>query len=239
MSARRLGLDLGGSWLRGCLDGRKLEAPFIGPWRNLPGALKRLKLGRLDSITVGAKGVWSAADRAEMRRLLRPFARKVIALSDLELAHAAAFAGGPGVLLIAGTGSSAYAVDGRGKVRRAGGWGPLIGDDGSAFWLGRQALRDPKLRRKLRLDPLDFRGPDAVRKTAALAPRVLKASPSLRKAAAGHLSALVKEADPAGKLPVSWTGGLLNDPGLKRLLSRRLKLQDPAMAPECAAYLRP
>lgn len=238
MSSRRLGIDLGGSWLRVCLGGRRLETPFVGPWPNVAGALARLKLGRFDSIAIGAKGVWSAADRAEMRRLLRPFARRVIALSDLELAHAAAFAGGPGALLIAGTGSGAYAADARGRVRRCGGWGPLLGDDGSAFWLGREALRDPKLRKRLRLDPLDFRGPDAVRKIAALAPRVLRSSPFLSRRAADLLVDLVQEVHD-GNLPVSWIGGLLNDPGLKRELDRRLKLQPPAMAPECAAYLWP
>jgi N-acetylglucosamine kinase-like BadF-type ATPase len=174
-----------------------------------------------------------------MRRLLKPFAKEITALSDLELAHAGAFAGGPGVLLIAGTGSSAYSVDSRGKIRRAGGWGPLLGDDGSAFWLGRQALRDPKLRSRLRLNPLDFRGPDAVRKVAALAPRVLQASPSLRRTSASLLTALVREADPSRKLPVSWTGGLMSNPALKRELERRVRLRPPVMAPECAAYLWP
>lgn len=49
------------------------------------------------------------------------------------------------VVLVAGTGSIAmsYARDGNGFKRtgRAGGWGPLLGDDGSGYGIGRQGLR--------------------------------------------------------------------------------------------------
>jgi N-acetylglucosamine kinase-like BadF-type ATPase len=45
------------------------------------------------------------------------------------------------VALIAGTGSLAWGRNGRGQSARAGGWGPLLGDEGSGYWLGLQALR--------------------------------------------------------------------------------------------------
>ena len=62
-----------------------------------------------------------------------------------ELMHDApiAFAGAldaPGVLLVSGTGSVAYAEDGNGKSSMVGGWGYLFGDEGSAFWIARRAL---------------------------------------------------------------------------------------------------
>ena len=47
----------------------------------------------------------------------------------------------PGVLLLAGTGSIVLGRDRRGRWARAGGLGPLLGDEGSAFWLGREWLR--------------------------------------------------------------------------------------------------
>jgi len=47
----------------------------------------------------------------------------------------------PGVLVISGTGSIAYAHDGTGKVKRAGGWGHRSGDEGSGYWIGRQILK--------------------------------------------------------------------------------------------------
>lgn len=59
--------------------------------------------------------------------------------NDVEIAHIGAFAGGEGVLCLAGTGSMAWARGPNGTAR-AGGFGDLIGDEGSAFWIGRRAL---------------------------------------------------------------------------------------------------
>jgi N-acetylglucosamine kinase-like BadF-type ATPase len=60
---------------------------------------------------------------------------------DAAIALDGALAGRPGVLVIAGTGSIAFGRDGQGKEARAGGWGYIFGDEGSAFDLARQALR--------------------------------------------------------------------------------------------------
>ncbi len=60
--------------------------------------------------------------------------------TDLEVALEAAAGAGPGVVLIAGTGSSAYGRNAGGKEARVGGHGPWIGDEGSAFDIGRRAL---------------------------------------------------------------------------------------------------
>lgn len=60
-------------------------------------------------------------------------------LNDVELAYASAFPDCDGVLLLAGTGSMAMAHDGSGIVR-CGGWGHLFSDEGSAYWIGQQAL---------------------------------------------------------------------------------------------------
>lgn len=72
------------------------------------------------------------------------FARRlgvpVAVLNDVDAAQVGAFAGGPGLLILAGTGSMVWGRDGAGQVVRAGGWGELLGDEGSAYWTGRQAL---------------------------------------------------------------------------------------------------
>ena len=47
----------------------------------------------------------------------------------------------PGILLIAGTGSIALARQSGGTMIRAGGWGPVFGDEGGGFWIGREAIR--------------------------------------------------------------------------------------------------
>jgi len=61
-------------------------------------------------------------------------------VGDMQIALEAAFGIGPGVIVIAGTGSIAYGRDREGKTTRAGGWGFAIGDEGSAHWIGRASV---------------------------------------------------------------------------------------------------
>ena len=61
-------------------------------------------------------------------------------VGDMEIALQAALGAGPGVIVIAGTGSIAYGRDAQGKTARAGGWGFAISDEGSAHWIGRTAV---------------------------------------------------------------------------------------------------
>jgi glucosamine kinase len=61
-------------------------------------------------------------------------------MHDAPIAHAGAFGGGPGVVVIAGTGSVVYAVNDHGEAATCGGWGYLFGDEGSAFWIAREAI---------------------------------------------------------------------------------------------------
>jgi len=60
---------------------------------------------------------------------------------DIELAYYANFEVGEGILLYAGTGSIAMYIDDEAGPVRAGGWGYLLGDEGGAFWIGREAIR--------------------------------------------------------------------------------------------------
>jgi glucosamine kinase len=88
-----------------------------------------------------AGGGQDAAARAVERELSRfSLATRCVVVSDAEIALEDAFSGGPGILLIAGTGSSAFARTPAGQLERCGGWGPTIGDEGSGAWLGRKAL---------------------------------------------------------------------------------------------------
>jgi N-acetylglucosamine kinase-like BadF-type ATPase len=59
---------------------------------------------------------------------------------DHVIAHRAAFGTSHGVLVISGTGSIAFGRNQKGETARAGGWGPTISDEGSAFWVGREAV---------------------------------------------------------------------------------------------------
>jgi glucosamine kinase len=77
-----------------------------------------------------------------MARLVEQFpAADVHVTTDLEVALEAATGDGPGVVLLAGTGSAAMGRNPAGRTARAGGWGPWIGDEGSAFEIGRKAVQ--------------------------------------------------------------------------------------------------
>ncbi len=65
----------------------------------------------------------------------------LILCGDEEIALDAAFAGGSGILIIAGTGSNAIGRSADGSCCGAGGWGPVLGDEGSGYWIGLEAIR--------------------------------------------------------------------------------------------------
>jgi len=69
------------------------------------------------------------------------FTERVIVVSDALIALAAATRLKPGVIVIAGTGAIALGVNAEGKIERAGGWGYLLDDEGSGYWIGLKALR--------------------------------------------------------------------------------------------------
>lgn len=96
-------------------------------------------------ITRTCAGV-TGAGRAEiantMQRLLSGIVSgEVEVVGDVEVAFEDAFGGGPGVLVIAGTGSIAYGRNVAGEIARAGGWGPTVSDEGSGYWIGREAVK--------------------------------------------------------------------------------------------------
>ena len=73
--------------------------------------------------------------------LAHEFPRAVAQVTtDYEIALEAAVGTGPGVVLLAGTGSVAFGRNATGETARAGGYGPWIGDEGSAFEIGRRAV---------------------------------------------------------------------------------------------------
>ena len=66
---------------------------------------------------------------------------EVLLAGDEEIALDAAFRGGAGVLVIAGTGSNLIARSRAGQLIHIGGWGPVVADEGSGNWIGKQAVR--------------------------------------------------------------------------------------------------
>ncbi|HEU0079489.1 MAG TPA: BadF/BadG/BcrA/BcrD ATPase family protein, partial [Longimicrobiaceae bacterium] len=93
-------------------------------------------------VCVGVAGAGRESERQALYDALtvHRIAGELIVQTDFAIALDDAFGDGPGVLLIAGTGSSAFARGPAGNTGRCGGWGPVIGDEGGGAWIGRKAL---------------------------------------------------------------------------------------------------
>ena len=75
------------------------------------------------------------------REISKAVGGELLIAGDEEIALDGAFRGGPGILIIAGTGSNVLGRAADGAMYSAGGWGPAIGDEGSAFWIGQEGVR--------------------------------------------------------------------------------------------------
>jgi N-acetylglucosamine kinase-like BadF-type ATPase len=214
-----LGIDAGGTKTVCCLaeeDGRVLgEARGGGANLQAQGELEvekvlhavmeeatRGRLYEVDAICLGIAGVDRAGDGAVVRALMRRIGARarVLVVNDALVALVAGVGEAPGVVIICGTGSIAYGRNAREQAARAGGWGHLLGDEGSGYWIGRRALRAVAR-------AADGRGP-----ATALTPRLLAhfavAQPSdlvyevydrpLRHHALAQLARLVQQARDEG-----------------------------------------
>lgn len=161
-SACRVGVDGGGTRSRALVGdraGRELGAADGGPGLIDPRDPERavravgevVRTVAADAgVDLPVRGLWAglagagneAARQAVEAGLRNAGLAGVVAVgSDVEAAHADAFGDGPGVLLVVGTGSAVRAVDPRGEVVRVGGWGALLGDEGSGYRIGLDGLR--------------------------------------------------------------------------------------------------
>ena len=157
-----IGVDGGGTRSRALVAdgrGRELGAANGGPGLIDPGdpwgaveavaALVRTAAGAA-AVTLPVRGLWAGlagagheGARAAVEAGLggAGLAHRVAVGTDVEAAHADAFEEGTGMLLVAGTGSVVLAVDPRGEVVTVGGWGALLGDEGSGYGIGLDGLR--------------------------------------------------------------------------------------------------
>lgn len=98
---------------------------------------------RVDALCVGMAGAGRERDFRAMKKILGRLglAHENLVTHDAAIALVAGSGERFGSVLIVGTGAAAYGVDRDGREARAGGWGPLLGDEGSAYWMGLRALR--------------------------------------------------------------------------------------------------
>ena len=105
-------------------------------------AAASIDLRKVTRTCIGLAGLTIEAVRewAE-RELSSTVGGKLVLAGDEEIALEGAFHGGPGILIIAGTGSNVIGRAADEAIYQVGGWGPALGDEGSGFWIGHEALR--------------------------------------------------------------------------------------------------
>ena len=163
-----IGLDIGGTKTHGIRfeDGLPVADESAGSSnvqnvsreqaaRNLADLFARIGGGRVDRVYAGSGGIDTDEDASALAALIQPLApeARVTVVHDSRLLLAAGRAA-TGVAVIAGTGSAAWGRNAGGGEARAGGWGYLLGDEGSGYWLGREAVRH-SLRRMNQGLPVD------------------------------------------------------------------------------------
>ncbi len=103
---------------------------------------EQLPLAKNYQIYAGIPGYGEASETDRyINELFRKFIpdQKYTIINDVELAHYASFGLKDGILILSGTGSMALAINNQ-EITRSGGWGYLIGDEGSAFQIGLSAV---------------------------------------------------------------------------------------------------
>jgi len=149
LPGRILGIDAGGSGTRVVvLENGTVTVRPPGPPMNalltdgFAGHLRRIiKAADATAAGIGLPGVRHPGQAREIGdTLTRQTGCPVHVTGDADSARAGAFLGAPGVVVIAGTGSMASGWNGESSAR-AGGHGFLLGDEGSAYWIGRAAVR--------------------------------------------------------------------------------------------------
>lgn len=274
-----LGIDGGGSktaFLLEDADGAPLARLETGPsnWLSAGADAARQAIAdgisRLpatpDVVSAGFAGAGRPAGidfyRSTLESLL-PHAR-VFVETDAFIAYMGAIGIQPGVLLIAGTGSIVIARNAAGQMFRVGGWGPVFGDEGGGFWMGREAVRtalraeDAKtfphfvaaISAGLGLNsirdaiPAWAAGKIDVRSVAALAGGMIPQFPAepcarILRDAAVHLRSLVEDGTQQAGLTSNYrkaaVGSIGTHPRIQELIG--LDFQTPVAPPERGAIL--
>jgi glucosamine kinase len=218
-----------------------------------------------DIICAGFAGAGRAEGVAFYRETLQSLVpgAHVIIESDAFIASIGAIGVDPGVLLIAGTGSIVIGRDKDRAMFRVGGWGPHFGDEGSGFWVGREAVR-AALHSLDTQSPSDFAqriaerlglksisevvgawsaGGIGVPEIASLFPEVAEAYPAdpaktILTQAASHLRSLVEIACKRSGVEdcrKSLSGSVANHPVVRELIG--LEFEEPRHAPEWGAVI--
>lgn len=188
--------------------------------QEIKSALEQAKakagISRLSVIGLGMAGAGRDNDKIKLKKELTKFieVKDFFLTDDAQIALLGATGGRAGIVLIAGTGSIAYGLKKSGSKIRSGGWGPLIGDEGSGFWIALEAIKRAVKASENRAEmtgleeliidyfnfsclqeliPFIYQGELPRREIVALAPKVIKLAENGDKAAAEIIKEAVNE----------------------------------------------
>ncbi|WP_409175253.1 N-acetylglucosamine kinase [Brevibacillus fortis] len=122
---------------------RQTVAPFMSSIPTPDGPIE----WEIECAVFGIAGLDTEYDRQVISRMVSKVLHQLgirvqhlIVENDGFAALLGATGGKPGILVIAGTGSIAFGVNDEQETARAGGWGHRVGDEGSGYWIGKQAI---------------------------------------------------------------------------------------------------
>jgi glucosamine kinase len=125
---------------RDAMDGHIYREASLERMRRVLGEIsEEIKDSKVSAVYMGITGV--TQDGSIEREIETSFKCPSRVVSDIELAYRANFEVGDGILLYAGTGSVAYAINEKSESHKIGGWGYLLGDEGAGYWIGKEAIR--------------------------------------------------------------------------------------------------
>ena len=99
--------------------------------------------GALSGICIGSAGIDLPQNVLDYERMLRTSGARcpLKAVNDVEIVFESEAKGQPGIVVISGTGSIVFGKDEKKCTVRIGGWGHIVGDEGSGYWIGKEAVR--------------------------------------------------------------------------------------------------
>ena len=277
MTGRVLGLDSGGTKTVAAVvdrsgtvvtlvNGAGLDPTAGDGWEQRLADLIT-PLGQVDAAVLGLPfhGEMPAVSARQTTVATDLLGAKTHVMNDVAVAFEGALAGEDGVLILAGTGSMAWARGPNGSTRSSG-WGDAFGDEGSAYWIGREALAlvsmhldnrksckafAEDLLAALGISPVDlitWAYSDNPRAKIASVARHVSAlanpdAQALMQDAAAHLTALGKAAartsGTSSPLRWSYAGGVFNDLKLRQAVTKQMGAEPmaPRLPPVGGAVL--